>query len=336
MLSPDGRIISWNAGAQRLKQYIAAEILGRHFSVFYPPEQASAGKCESELETASRDGRFEEEGWRLRKDGSRFWAHVTLTRVRGPDGSITGFAKVTRDLTARKRADEERIRLAQAQEAVRLRDEFLVIAAHELRTPLTALGLQLQRLQRSGASPPPVEVALRSARRLGALIETLFDVSRIAMGQLKLERQDCDLADLAREVVGRWSEDAARGGCELQVEAPVPVRGRWDPLRVDQVIENLIGNAIKYAAGKPVRISVGCHGNLAELSVADQGPGVAPGDQHRIFNRFERAVDARHYGGLGLGLFIAREIVEAHGGSIAVESGPGRGAIFRVALPVHP
>jgi PAS domain S-box-containing protein len=336
MLSPEGRVVSWNPGAQRIKQYAADEIIGRHFSVFYPPEEVSAGVCDRMLETATREGRVETEGWRVRKDDSRFWAMVTLTAIRGHDGSLLGFAKVTRDLTARKQADEERIRLAQAQEAIRLRDEFLVIAAHELRTPLTALGLQLQRLQRSSAPQEIVQTAMRSSRRLVALVETLLDVSRIATGHMKLDRLECDLAQLTREVAERWTEEASRAGCEIRIEAPGPVRGRWDALRMEQVIENLLGNAMKYAPGKPVRIAVSAHEGVAELTVADEGPGVAPGAERRIFDRFERAVDSRHYGGMGLGLFIAREIVEAHGGSIAVDSAPGTGATFRVHLPMHP
>jgi signal transduction histidine kinase len=287
------------------------------------------------LEAAARNGRAEHEGWRVRKDGSRFWANASITAIRGQNGALLGFAKVTRDLTARKQADEERIRLAQAREAIRLRDEFLVIAAHELRTPLTALGLQLQRLERSGAPSEPVSAALRSARRLGALVETLLDVSRIATGQLALERKECDLAALAREVVDRWCEEATRGGCPVTVDAPSAVRGAWDPLRIDQVIENLLGNAMKYAPGKPVRISVSARDGMAELTVSDEGPGIPAGFETRIFGRFERAADTRHYGGLGLGLYIAREIVEAHGGSISADTGREKGATFRVRLPVR-
>ena len=335
MLSPDGHVVSWNAGAQRIKQYRAEEILGRHFSVFYPPEDVAAGTCARMLETAARVGRAEHEGWRVRKDGSRFWANASITAVRAPNGSLLGFAKVTRDLTTRKQADEERIRLVQAREAIRLRDEFLIIAAHELKTPLTALGLQLQRLERTGGPSEPVASALRSARRLGALVDTLLDVSRIATGQLALERQDCDLAALAREVVERWCEESERAGCPVTFDAPSAVRGVWDPLRLDQVVENLLGNAIKYAPGKPVRISVSARDGVAELTVSDEGPGIPAGFESRIFGRFERASDVRNYGGLGLGLYIVREIVQAHGGSISVESGREKGATFRVLLPVR-
>jgi PAS domain S-box-containing protein len=335
MLSPEGRVASWNSGAQRIKGYATHEILGRHYSIFYPPEEVIGGMCDRQLATAARDGRVESEGWRVRKDGTRFWAMATLTAIHGEDGSLLGFAKVTRDLTVHKQADEERLRLAQAQEAIRLRDEFLVIAAHELKTPLTVLGLQLQKLQRMGAPQESVGTALRSARRLGALVDTLLDVSRIATGQLNVDVQECDLAELVREVVERWRDEASRAGCELHIDGPAPVRGRWDPLRIDQVIENLLGNAIKYAPGKPVRISVAARGDVAELCVSDDGPGIPPGAEARIFRRFERATDVRNYGGLGLGLYIVREIVEAHGGTISVDTAAGKGATFWVALPLH-
>jgi PAS domain S-box-containing protein len=331
MLSPEGHVASWNSGAQRIKQYSAEEVLGRHFSLFYPPEEA--GDCDRHLETAAREGRYESEGWRIRKDGSRFWAMATLTAIEGENAELVGFAKVTRDLTARKQADEERLRLAQAEEAIRLRDEFLVIAAHELKTPLTALGLQLQKLERQ-VPQASAATALRSARRLGALVDSLMDVSRIAGGTLKLDVRDCDLAELAREVAERWRDEASRAGAELMVDAGTPVRGVWDPLRIDQVVENLLGNALKYAPGKPVRIAVGKRDGRAELSVSDEGPGIPAGAEERIFRRFERAVDMRNYGGLGLGLYIAREIVQAHGGTICVESGAETGATFRVLLPL--
>lgn len=333
MLSPEGNVASWNSGAQRIKQYAAHEVLGRHFSYFYPPEEVRAGVCDRHLETAAREGRFESEGWRVRKDGSRFWAMATITAIEGEDGELVGFAKVTRDLTARKQADEERLRLAQAEEAVRLRDEFLVIAAHELKTPLTALGLQLQKLERQ-VPQASAGIALRSARRLGALVDTLLDVSRIAAGRLTLEVRECDLSELAREVAERWRDEASRAGSELILDAGAPVRGRWDPLRIDQVVENLLGNALKYAPGKPVRISVAPRDGRAELAVADEGPGIPPGAEERIFRRFERAADMRNYGGLGLGLYIAREIVEAHGGTISVAGGGKTGATFRILLPL--
>src|SRR3954470_1017329 len=183
MLDPEGRVASWNVGAERINGYAAREIIGAHLARFYPPEDVLAGKPDLELRVATETGRFEEEGWRIRKDGTRFWANAILTAIRDANGELRGFAKVVRDLSERRKADEERLRLVQAQEAVRLRDEFLSIAAHELRTPLTALLLQRQSMEKArpsrGSAP-----ALRSARRLAALVKMLLDVSRIATGRL--------------------------------------------------------------------------------------------------------------------------------------------------------
>jgi signal transduction histidine kinase len=247
---------------------------------------------------------------------------------------LRGFAKVVRDLTERRKADDERLRLIQAQEAVRLRDEFLSIAAHELRTPLTALLLQLQSLEkatafREGSAAPP----LRSARRLAGLVEMLLDVSRIATGRLELAKEEVDLVQLARDAIDRYSDEAKRVASEISLEAPRVVEGRWDALRLEQVFANLLGNALKYAAGSKVTIRVAASDDEVKVEVADQGPGIAAEDAARIFVRFERAAPARHYGGLGLGLYIARQVVEAHGGTIEVRDTPGGGATFSVTLP---
>ncbi|MFL5292728.1 MAG: PAS domain S-box protein [Myxococcales bacterium] len=334
MLDPDGRVASWNVGAERINGYSAKEILGSHLSRFYPPEDVLAGKTELELRVARETGRFEEEGWRVRKDGTRFWANAILTAVRDPNGELRGFAKVVRDLTERRKADEERLRLIQAQEAVRLRDEFLSIAAHELRTPLTALLLQLQSLEkattyREGFAAAP----LRSARRLAGLVEMLLDVSRIATGRLELAKEEVDLVQLARDAIDRYSDEAKRVGSFISLEGAAVVRGRWDAMRLEQVFANLLGNALKYAAGSKVTIRVAASDGEVKVEVADRGPGIAAEDAARVFGRFERAAPARHYGGLGLGLYIARQVVEAHGGTIEVRETPGGGATFSVILP---
>jgi len=333
MLDPAGRVASWNVGAERINGYSAGEIIGSHLSRFYPPEAVQAGKPDLELRVARETGRFEEEGWRIRKDGSKFWANAVLTAIRDPTGELRGFAKVVRDLTERRKADEERLRLAQAQEAVRLRDEFLSIAAHELRTPLTALLLQLQSLDKAGPGRGNVSPALRSARRLAGLVEMLLDVSRIATGRLELSKEEVDLVQLARDAIDRYSDEARRVGSQVVLEGEPSVTGRWDALRIEQVFANLLGNALKYAAGTDVTVRVSSRDGEAKVEVADRGPGIAAEDAARIFGRFERAAPARHYGGLGLGLYIARQVIEAHGGSIRVAETPGGGATFAVLLP---
>ena len=340
MLDPDGRVASWNTGAQALKGYTAAEIVGEHFSRFFTPEDVAGGKPVRELEIAAEQGRFEDEAWRVRKDGARFWANVVISAVRDASGRLLGFAKVTRDLTERRRTEEERVRLAQAQEAVRLRDEFLSIASHELKTPLTALQLQLQGiLDRSAGLDERVATkiakAVRAGTRLGDLIESLLDVSRIATGAIKLEHETFDLVEATREVVDRLRETAARARCEVTVAADRPVVGRSDRLRFEQLVTNLLSNAFKYAAGGPVVVWVARPDGHAVIEVRDSGPGLEESDLQRVFDRFERG-SPTSYGGLGLGLYVARQIAEAHGGTITVSNLPAGGARFVVRLPHAP
>ncbi|WP_304984715.1 MULTISPECIES: HAMP domain-containing sensor histidine kinase [unclassified Corallococcus] len=234
----------------------------------------------------------------------------------------------------------------EAREAVRQRDEFLGIASHELKTPLTPLSLKVQLLQkqvvvlaREGKDVPTdrvadaLDVVQRQVRRLSGLVDNLLDVSRITAGRLRLELEELDLASVAAEILYRFSAAAAQAGTELGLEAPVPVVGRWDRLRLEQVVTNLVSNALKYGAGRPVIVSVEAQGSLARLTVKDHGIGIAPDDLARIFERFERAVSDRHYGGLGLGLYITRQIVEAFGGTVRAVSTPGEGATFLLELP---
>jgi PAS domain S-box-containing protein len=672
MLSPEGKVTTWNVGAQRIKGYSADEIIGREYALFFPPEDAATGKPARALSIAASEGRYEEEGWRIRKDGSRFWAHVVLTALRGEDGELRGYAKVTRDMTeqrlaneARRRSEieiaarqaaeqsEARLRLSEqlyreqheqltivlagvadgitaqaadgqllyandaaahscgypdaealmraplseilemfeahdehgapfdwsklpgrralageespsallrirrrsdnhewwsmltsravkdengvpylavniwrdvsaqrrreresqflaeasdvlsagldadtamekltrlcvprfadwsvvhvlegdslvvvslahgdprrveelrelqrrfpidmkrehgaprvvrtgrselitdvteallaesmrdperlvaarslgiksllvvplrargqtlgaltlayaesnqhydeadlvlaeelgrraalaldnarlygaAQEAVRARDEFLSIAGHELKTPLAALLLQLGGMLRLHArgDPPNAERAherlqksVSQAQRLDKLIDQLLDVSRITSGRLRIEREVFDLGELTEEVVARFAEEAHDSGTDVRLDAGGELRGCWDRLRLDQVLTNLISNAIKYGAGKPITITLAGTQSGVSLAVRDQGIGIPQEHQARIFGRFERAVSERYYGGFGLGLWITRQIVEAHGGTIRLTSQAGAGATFTVELP---
>jgi signal transduction histidine kinase/uncharacterized membrane protein affecting hemolysin expression len=233
----------------------------------------------------------------------------------------------------------------EAQEAVSARDAFLSMASHELKTPLTALLMEVQlslrmaRRGKEGALAPErmtakLETLERLAHQLRKLIGNLLDVSRIQAGRLDLERGEMDFVALVREVIERAEADLARAGSTVTIEAPEKLVGLWDRLRLDQVVTNLVANASKYGSGKPIVVRLERAGQEARLSVTDQGIGISPDDQKRIFERFERAVSTQHYAGFGLGLWIVRQIVEAHGGTIAVESTPGTGATFTVALPV--
>jgi PAS domain S-box-containing protein len=339
MLDTGGNVATWNAGAQRIKGYAAHEIIGRHFSVFYPETDIRAGKTEYELQVAQRDGRFEDEGWRVRKDGSQFWANVVITALRDRDGSLLGYAKITRDLTERRQLEEERIRLAHAQEAVRLRDEFLSLASHELKTPLTVLQLQLEALQErlthdSAATNAKLDRSHRAMQRLNELVEALLDVSRIATGRFALHLEQGDLADIVATAVDRMHEAAAAAGCALSVTTHRAV-GTWDRSRIDQIVTNLVSNAIRHAAGAPIAVRVAHDGQAAVIEVRDGGPGVPIGKLSQIFERFERGASMRHFGGLGLGLYVVREITQAHGGEVTAENRSSGGACFTVRLPLR-
>jgi signal transduction histidine kinase len=230
----------------------------------------------------------------------------------------------------------------QAQLAVSMRDEFLQVAAHELRTPITSLKLHLQSLLRAAntSGPPPsmeklrtqLEAADRIAGKLNVLVSELLDISRITAGSLHLTLEEVDLSSVVREVASRFEGQAAQAGSQLHVAADTPLVGHWDRLRLEQVTANLLSNAIKYGAGTPVHIETGATGDRATLVVRDGGIGIEPEALPRLFGRFERAVSGRHYGGLGLGLYITREIVQALSGTVRVESAPGKGAAFTVEL----
>jgi two-component system, OmpR family, sensor kinase len=242
--------------------------------------------------------------------------------------------------------NEERAARHEAEQAVRVREEFLAIAGHELKTPLAALQLQVEGLRRQvekdAFRDAPARLALRLAkaealvRRLETLIGNLLDVSRIASGRLALDLEEVDAGALLHEVLERFEEPLRRAGCAVQLEIEGPLRGRWDRVRLDQVFTNLLGNALKYGAGRPIAIRAGRRGSEARVATRDHGIGIGPEDAERIFGRFERAVSVRHYGGLGLGLWISQQVVRSLGGRIELESQVGAGSTFTVVLPLEP
>ncbi len=261
-----------------------------------------------------------------------------------------GLGLFFRDVTGAKRAEAERERLLEtergarelAEAALRSRDEFISIASHELRTPLTTLQLVVQTALRDAQGDDELRLVpvravrnlARQTQRLARLVDTLLDASRFGTGKVELQREPVDLVDLAREVVERFDVEVARTGATLTLERSDPVVANVDRSRIDQVLTNLISNAIKYGRGLPITVSIRRQGDEAVVLVHDQGLGVPADRIGHVFERFERAVSSRQFGGLGLGLFIVREIVEAHGGKVTVESELGRGSTFRVALPV--
>jgi signal transduction histidine kinase len=252
---------------------------------------------------------------------------------------------LAQDLAGRAATSLENGRLLfEALDAVRARDDFLAVAAHELRTPLTSLLLQVQLLDLAlrRSEPGGLEVATASrcvtaaqaqTRRLSALVDGLLDVARLTGNRMSLQVEALDVRELVAGVAAVMAADFQRAGCKLTVTAPSNVAVKWDRVRIEQVLTNLFSNAIKFGAGRPVEVDVEATSSNAQISVRDHGMGIAQEDQARIFGRFERAVSTRHFGGLGLGLYISAQILRTHQGSLRVESEPGQGARFIIDLP---
>jgi two-component system sensor kinase FixL len=342
----DGRILYVNGVAAKLFGWERAELVGQPIEVLLPARFRAMHQIHRAGYQAAPRTRPMGLGldlFGLRRNGEEFAAEISLASLQL--GGETYSIAAVRDVTERK-AIEDRARMwRKAQEEVRERDEFLSIASHELRTPVTALQLQLQLLQRSaGRSPEGIPGSLatklvaleRQCRRIAVLVNELLDVSRLRLGRLELRLEELDLVEVAHETVSHLKEEGVRLGSTLEVLNEGPARGRWDRVRIEQVITNLLSNAIKFGRGKPIVVGVGGDGERARVQVRDQGIGIEPEDQARIFRRFERAVPTQHFGGLGLGLYIAREIVEAHGGTISVASEPGSGTTFTIELPLEP
>jgi PAS domain S-box-containing protein len=297
-------------------------------------------RCVDTYMAAFAERRTFEMEYRLRRaDGQYRWVLDRGTPRWERDGRFAGYIGSCVDITDRKDLELELVR------AVGLRDEFLSIASHELRTPLTALRLQLDSIARSidrrgverlasGRLASDTGEALSQVSRLTKLVERLLDISRFSEGRLTLEREELDLVTLVRDIVEGLREPARVAGCELTLKAPATLSGCWDRVRLEQLVTNLVGNATKFGAKQPVDVILDATAGAARLTVTDRGIGIDPQVQGRIFGRFERAVSARHFGGLGLGLWVAKQIVDAHDGTISVESAPGRGATFTVLLPV--
>ncbi len=358
MLDASGHVSTWNPGARKNKGYEAHEILGQHFSVFYTPEDRAAGKPDNVLEAVRREGRFEDESWRIRKDGTRFWASVVITALHDKKGEVTGFAKVTRDLTARRAAEESRRELAREQLARetselarkemervnRVKDEFLATMSHELRTPLNAItgwsSILRKKPRDEGKLERGLEVIERNAKAQTRLVGELLDVSRIVSGklQLNIEKTEVLPAIVAAADVVR---PAAEGkGVRLVVDVDPDIGATMaDADRLQQIAWNLLSNAVRFTdRGGRVVITCDRAASGIHICVRDTGSGIAAEHLPHIFERFKQVDSSttRAHGGLGLGLAIVRHLAEAHGGSVEAHSeGLGRGATFTVVLPIR-
>ena len=339
ILDPRGHVMTWNPGAERIKGYASAEIIGKHFSTFYEPHEIAGGKCEHELETATRTGRFEEEGWRVRKDGSRLWANVTITALRDQEGVLVGFAKVTRDLTERRHAEDERVRLARAEEAEQRSQDFLAVMGHELRNPLAPMVVALHLVKLRGGRNCDREIAVleRQLSHMTRLVDDLLDVSRTLREKVKLVRRPLEIGDVlanALDVAAPLVESKRLG---LTVDAPPGLFVEGDSERLTQVFGNLLNNAAKYTdKGGGITIRAVGDEQWVTVTIEDTGIGIAPDLLPRVFELFTQAEQGleRSQGGLGVGLSVAKRLVEEHGGEIeAASEGLGRGSRFRVRLP---
>jgi len=309
-------------------------------------ELAAVARASQRSEAASAEGRVLVAPLAARGAPVGVLAALRLDPERAFGASEVAF---TEELGRRVALAAENGRLhARTREALRMRDDFLTVASHELRTPLTALQLQQELLVRGARAGGPggehgerllenLEKAVRQTRRLAELVESVLDASALVMGRVTLDRNEpVDLAEVVETTARELRPVADVQRCDLTLTLATGARGRWDRVRLQQVVASLLANAIKFGAGRPIRAAVALEGRSARLAITDHGIGVAPADQERIFRCFERAVSVENYGGLGLGLYSARRIVEAHAGRISVTSDVGQGATFLVELPIDP
>jgi PAS domain S-box-containing protein len=348
MLDPQGRIVSWNAGAESIQGYTANETIGRHFSCFYTPEDIESGQPDEELRTAASRGQSEEEGWRVRRDGSRFWAAVLIAATRDGGGNLRGFSTITRDLTERRRTEEQLVaERRRAEEANIAKSEFLAAMSHEIRTPMNAILGMADMLWESPLDPDQmqyVEVFRRAGSSLLALINDILDLSKIEAGHLELEPVEFDLEEVVDQAIESMAVKARAKGivllCRLSPRVANAILG--DPTRLRQILINLLGNAVKFTDAGEVVLTVqnaetGQSGEI-EFAVSDTGIGIPAEKLETIFDNFTQADSSttRKYGGTGLGLGISRRLVERMGGRLTAASSVGKGSTFRFTARFEP
>jgi PAS domain S-box-containing protein len=335
-VDPDGQITFWNRAGLEYHGHGSAPAGNESLWAALHPDDRE-GARDSFSEGIARQEPFERQV-RLRRatDGRFRWHLARVVPEWSSDGVLVGWIASATDIEDQKKAEET------LREAIGLREDFLSVASHELRTPLTSLRLELENLTRfarrsTGETAAGVVGRVQridtQAARLNHLIDELLDVSRLAAGRLELQIEEVDLGEVVSEVRARLADEAQRRGCAISVRAVEKAVGAWDASRLDQVITNLLSNAIKYGAGKPIEITLEAVEDRVRLAIHDHGLGIPLEDQDRIFRRFERAASSRNYAGIGLGLWIVKQIVDALGGAISVDSRPERGSTFTVELP---
>jgi PAS domain S-box-containing protein len=336
MLDAEGRVKTWGAGAQRILGYAAPEIVGQPFAVFFTPEDAAAGKTARGLAAAVRSGQYREEGWRVRKDGSRFLADSTVTPLFDPEGALRGFAEVTRDVTERRRAEEERER------AIRAREEILSLLSHDLQNAVNALSLNTQLLlrvepanEREARMRGYGQIVDRSTETMKRLIRDLLDMGLIDAGRFSIDPHPEDVSRLVEEAVEPMQVLAEEKAVRLETRVDRASGLAWcDRERIVQVLHNLVGNAIKFVPeGGHVLVETSADLPAVRFAVGDDGPGILPEHLPLVFERHWQAPSLALRRGSGLGLFIVKTIVEAHDGKAWVRSTPGAGTSFFFTLP---
>lgn len=336
MLDAQGRIATWNQGAERIKGYTADEIIGQHFSTFYSSEDVASGKPAHELELAIRDGRVEDEGWRVRKDRSQFWANVIITALYDEGGVLRGFAKITRDMTDKRQVE-------QLQLADKHKNEFLAMLAHELRNPLAPIrnGVELLKLISAGQAEIHETTVMmeRQVVHLVRLVDDLLDVSRIVTGKIHLERTRIEVATFVERAIEEIRPYIDSRRHELMLVHParsIVVVG--DLVRLSQVISNLLANAAKYTdVPSQIWLTIVADDEAVEIKIRDPGMGMTEPELKRVFNLFEQADNSvgRARGGLGIGLTLVKRLVEMHEGTVfATSAGLGQGTEVIVRLPL--
>lgn len=337
MLNPDGTVASWNRGAAKNKGYEAHEILGKHFSIFYPEDKVKSGWPDEELRNALRDGRFEDVGWRIRKDGSRFWASVVISAVYDTQGRHIGFAKVTRDLT-------ERQRIETLEDEGRRISTFLAMLGHELRNPLApmanAVALLKMDTSASDTSRMAADVMDRQLRQMTRLVDDLLDVGRITSGKITLQRAPVCVREVLSDALEAAGPLMRAKQHQLRFDVDEPgLRVSGDRARLVQVFNNVLNNAAKFTPERgTIKVRMSRVGDEVEVAIADNGPGIPPSKLQDVFNLFVQGDDnpQNRQCGLGLGLSLVQQLVQCHGGKVSAFSvgQPGLGTEIVIRLPL--
>jgi PAS domain S-box-containing protein len=349
VISPEGIVKTWNPGAEMMKGYTDDEILGQSFSRFYLPSDIEAGKPRMLLSHAARAGRVTDEGWRVRKDGSHFWASIVITALYNRKGELQGYAKITQDITERKQMEDELqdtlFLLGQAnkklEELDQLKSLSISVATHELRSPLTAVKSYLDNLLEGVAGELPEKVFYALTRiayntdRVIRLVNMLLDISRIEAGHLQLELHTVSVSEIITDVLKDFECMARTKEIAIHASAVRDAPVRADRDRVEQVLHNLLHNALKFTppGGEIVVQTHLTETEKVTITVSDTGCGIPPGHEEKVFLKFHRAPSPVQEGA-GLGLAVTKSLVELHGGNIWVEPEPGGGSKFSFTLPI--